>query len=371
MKKHENRIPLPVRLKEDLRKRIEDGYYPPGCKIDSVRKLSAEFKVSNITMQKALRMLESDGMVVSIQSSGIFVNEQFRKDARSARIAFVFPEIAISREIMDMETWALDSEIYRGLLAGGQEYHTQVDFVSAGKEMDPLQFQRMLKQLGKYNALVFAGKQLAELQKTLAQKCLVYEISNEKPPEETIHQITYDIPDSLESLARHAAECGCRTSGVFTCCRTLSGEVPYEVDLFYRKRRKLFQDACARFGLRNTFEHELCVSSGNSQNFPIDFPEESLPDFIFWNHTLSVGAFYEYCQNRNLSVGRDVKVAAIATGITFQGMRPSLTYMRVPMFELAKNIVRKVCVPDEVPDESIKAELIIGESTMNHTEKKE
>ena len=43
-------IPLPQQLKDVLLSRIEQGYYKPGERIDTVRKLAAEFGVSSLTV---------------------------------------------------------------------------------------------------------------------------------------------------------------------------------------------------------------------------------------------------------------------------------------------------------------------------------
>lgn len=143
----ESPVALPRQLKQILQQRIETAYYTPGRKIDSVRKISAEFKVSSLTVQRALKQLESDGFVVSVPASGIFVNDQFAKEKSPVKMAFVFPEAEISQKILPPENWALSSEIYRGLLSGAQKYGAQVDFIYVDKDMELLQMLRQVKRL--------------------------------------------------------------------------------------------------------------------------------------------------------------------------------------------------------------------------------
>ena len=76
---------------------------------------------------------------------------------------------------------------------------------------------------------------------------------------------------------------------------------------------------------------------------------------------------------RTFQIGTELKVAAIASGMTFQGLIPSLTYVKVPMFELAVNIVRDTCrlicdgvSVSELRREKYLAPLIIGKSTMKY-----
>ena len=82
---------------------------------------------------------------------------------------------------------------------------------------------------------------------------------------------------------------------------------------------------------------------------------------------------YEACSELGIQIGTELKVAAIASGMTFQGLIPSLTYVKVPMFELAVNIVRDTCrlicdgvSVSELRREKYLAPLIIGKSTMKY-----
>ena len=70
-------IPLPQQLKDALLARIEQGYYKPGERIDTVRKLAAEFGVSSLTVQKACKLLEDENCLISMPQSGLFVPENF------------------------------------------------------------------------------------------------------------------------------------------------------------------------------------------------------------------------------------------------------------------------------------------------------
>lgn len=62
-------------LKAELSKRITDGVYLPGAKIPSERALVDEFRVSAITVRRAVRDLTVDGLLVSRQGLGVFVTD--------------------------------------------------------------------------------------------------------------------------------------------------------------------------------------------------------------------------------------------------------------------------------------------------------
>jgi GntR family transcriptional regulator len=69
--------PLPpyLQLAEDLRRRIASGSLPPGTRLPSVLGLAAEYQVAQVTVQKALRVLKDEGLVIAYAGYGTFVSE--------------------------------------------------------------------------------------------------------------------------------------------------------------------------------------------------------------------------------------------------------------------------------------------------------
>lgn len=368
-------VALPVQLKRILQQRIESAYYAPGRKIDSVRKISAEFKVSSLTVQRALKSLESDGFVVSVPANGIFVNERFAQEKKAVKIAFVFPEAAISRDKLYLECWALDSEIYRGLLAGAQQYGAKVDFIYVDKDSAPLSLMQQERQLRKFDAVVFVGAQLLELQLELALTMPVFQFSGlftHAAP--SLINVDYDQPAAVESLVAHAAECGCRTAGFITALdKQETDTAGGEQDLYhdFRVRSAYFIECCRRHGLEVPEQFQLEYDSLDSVDVLKDVLLKGHPDFLFCNHTYHMVKLYEACAAAGLRIGKDIRIAAIASGVTFQGLLPSLTYVQVPVFDLAVGVVREVCrmTAENIPAagfvfEKLKAPLVVGKSTV-------
>jgi GntR family transcriptional regulator len=58
-----------------LSTRITDGVYLPGTKIPSERELVSEFRVSPITVRRAIRDLTVDGLLIARQGLGVFVTD--------------------------------------------------------------------------------------------------------------------------------------------------------------------------------------------------------------------------------------------------------------------------------------------------------
>lgn len=70
-----NNLPIYIQVMDEIKKKIFNGSYLFGTKIDSVRDLALEYGVNPNTVQKALSELEREGLLYSKRSSGRFVSE--------------------------------------------------------------------------------------------------------------------------------------------------------------------------------------------------------------------------------------------------------------------------------------------------------
>lgn len=68
-------LPIYLQVAEVIRLRILTGIYPPGSSIPSVRELAQEAAVNPNTMQKALVLLESAGLLYTQRTAGRKVTE--------------------------------------------------------------------------------------------------------------------------------------------------------------------------------------------------------------------------------------------------------------------------------------------------------
>lgn len=64
-----------VQLAAELRDAIKAGEYAPGDRLPSTRRLAEANGISPMTVQHALRQLKNEGLVVSHQGRGAFVQE--------------------------------------------------------------------------------------------------------------------------------------------------------------------------------------------------------------------------------------------------------------------------------------------------------
>jgi DNA-binding GntR family transcriptional regulator len=59
-----------------LRAKIESGELAPGTALPSIVALATEHQVATNTVQKALRILKDEGLIVSVPGYGTFVGEK-------------------------------------------------------------------------------------------------------------------------------------------------------------------------------------------------------------------------------------------------------------------------------------------------------
>lgn len=68
-----------VQVASTLRAAILTGQYAAGDKLPSGPELAAQFKVARMTVQQAIRLLRTEGLIVSRQGSGVFVRERTQR----------------------------------------------------------------------------------------------------------------------------------------------------------------------------------------------------------------------------------------------------------------------------------------------------
>lgn len=77
-------IPRWRQVAEVLRKRIEDGTYPPRTRVPSVIQITAEFGIAGATAQKVLQGLRREGLTYTEPGLGSFVTERTEKPTAEA-----------------------------------------------------------------------------------------------------------------------------------------------------------------------------------------------------------------------------------------------------------------------------------------------
>jgi DNA-binding transcriptional regulator YhcF (GntR family) len=80
-------VPVFLQIKDRIKSDILNAVYKPGEQIPTVRKIALDMSVNPNTVQRALFMLEEEGLIVTEGTTGKFVTEDSEKIEKSKREA--------------------------------------------------------------------------------------------------------------------------------------------------------------------------------------------------------------------------------------------------------------------------------------------
>lgn len=359
-------VALSTQISQVIRSRIQSGQYQPGQRIESIRGLAKELAVSPVTVIKALDVLEAAGQIERIPVKGVFVTKPRQPMRKQLRGCFAFPEKSIDEDINNAETRAMATELYRGLLSHAGVSGVSLEFTHFVDQPSPEVLQDQLAQLEPFDFVIVLGHQLEALQRAAAvQDKLVFQVTGAADTPNfhpKLVRVDYDRLGALDRLVAHVEQMGCATVGVIrTVEKTHSGHV----------RADLFLERCLSRGMTtsNAWDWRINHQKGDCLADLAQYMQQGTPDFIFCSPTRLVNSVYEAAMDLGKVVGRDFQMAGIATGITFTGLIPSFTHVRIPRFEMGQAIVRVAAEAIRHQRTSItmslfETELVPGRSTI-------
>jgi GntR family transcriptional regulator, histidine utilization repressor len=106
-----------LRVKQYLKTQLSQGRWPPGALMPSEAELVAQFGVSRMTVNRALRELQGEGLVERVQGVGTFA-------AQLARVSSTLTIRDLHEEIEERATAALATQL--GLEPGAAVFHTLI-----------------------------------------------------------------------------------------------------------------------------------------------------------------------------------------------------------------------------------------------------
>lgn len=133
-----------ARVKQHLKDALSAGRYPPGSLMPSEAELVARFGVSRMTVNRALRELQAEGLVERIQGAGTFA-AQLHKVSSTLTIRDLHEEIEArghhhSARVLTHRAETAPAALAErlGLVEGASVFHTRVLHLEDG---EPLQLE--------------------------------------------------------------------------------------------------------------------------------------------------------------------------------------------------------------------------------------
>ncbi|WP_431784356.1 GntR family transcriptional regulator [Streptomyces chumphonensis] len=107
MAKHRDKRPVAERIAADIRARIMAGDMPPGMRLPPIATLVDRHGASNVTVQRALTALKTEGLLVGKPGSGVFVREHAPQVVIPA--AYIAPRSGAARS-----RWSIAADDWTG-----------------------------------------------------------------------------------------------------------------------------------------------------------------------------------------------------------------------------------------------------------------
>jgi GntR family transcriptional regulator len=96
--KHESPIPLYIQIKDFIRHNIESGEFAGHTRLPSERKLAQQFDVSRLTVTKALKELELEGLIYAQVGKGTYVTPSAKIDQKLETLSSFTQEMHARRK---------------------------------------------------------------------------------------------------------------------------------------------------------------------------------------------------------------------------------------------------------------------------------
>lgn len=347
-------------LVEDIRKRIEEGVYRPGDKLESENQLVRRYGYSRQTVRQALGVLENEGLIDRRRGSGTYISQAKKQRERTYNIGVV--------------ATYLSDYIFPLIIGGIEEVLTPKGYhITLGVTKNKVDEEnRVLRSFmdRKLDGIIIEGTKSAfpnpnlELYRKLQESEIPVVFFNGYYPdlEHTVYVVTDDRKAGFD-LTRHLWECGCRKIGGFFKSDDMQGH----------RRYSGYTKALAESGCEINDDMVLWYTTSDEERFG----EEDFDRYIYRHYKDCDGIV---CYNdkaaallaaalslRGVKVPDDMMLGSFDNSRISELSAVKLTSMNHPKEELgrtaAKTLLRIIETGKLQPCVSMPMDLVVKEST--------
>jgi DNA-binding LacI/PurR family transcriptional regulator len=353
----DNKVSLYVQVKNGIIKRIRTGEMPPNSKVPSERDLARRYNISRGTAKQALQELEAESYIERIPAKGSFVRDITNEPRRLFNILFPFPEVAISRDVLDYAGFAADMEMYRGMMSSCDKYGARITFQHIPEISSRDELRTQVRGISDFDGAVFFGHQLADLRSELRKHgipCVTICDGDKRIAGTTVE---YNRNEIVAESANHIADAGVQSVGMFASEAGKSLVKENICASIFEERGVEFQSKWI-LKIENDEEKAYRIMK---KLLPEDAAE--LPDLFYAVSQVYSFAFLRLAVERGWRVPEDVGIFGYANNTDLRPTTPMLSHVRVPYFEMGREACR-------VLTEGLRGEFIVpariveGETVM-------
>lgn len=363
----EHEILLYRKVEQELKERLKNGLLKKGSRIPGERQLAEELQVSRGTLRNALEELEKHNFLLRIPGKGTFIRDN-GTTVRNITIGYLFPEPEISLVFQNYCNYAINSEVWRGIMECCAVKGVVASFLPAQPDGSVKKNKEIVKQLKeRCSAVILPSHEFKDLAELLAEEKFPYcftDVVKGHP------YIFYDVEDAAASAARKLLASGCRSVIMLTLKLSRDNKGSYntwatKVEVFKREfaaagcpipEENIIELPCSDVGLLSALREIL------PENAP-------LPDCFFAATPMISFGLLHLAAERHWQIPEKVQLMGYANNMNMRRTIPDLTYIELPHAAIGRNAVEilteKILSGKEIPEKTIlAATLIQGETTI-------
>lgn len=358
---------LCVQLKNILIGEIREGNLKAKERIPGERIIAEKYSVSRGTAVEALKLLEKDGYIERVATKGTFVVDNINDRLTTVNILFPFPEISMSKDVINYSDWVIDTETYSGLLEGAKKYNVSINFQHLEVSEEPSVIMGQLKKIRSFDAIFFISGQHSALMEAMAAENMPYLITDVSGNYSHPITISYQRKKAIKDCADYLADCGYKSIGL------LMNEVR---DSASNWKMSYLQECLKARGLDIPDSAQYYFPE-NEEKALVKLREmlstlDKLPEVFFCESMTSPLAFLKLAHERQWEVGKDIDIMGYAGETALRNTIPSITYLKIPYAEMGREACRllyeKVTKKhNEIIHHELPAPIIAGNSTRKIT----
>ena len=328
--------PLPQQLYKILLERISSGRYPAGKKLDSIRVLAREFKISDRVVNQALELLEKDSLIIREPARGVFVSRCNTVDNKPLRVILVFPEVGILPEVLPVGNWHANTEIYRGMLEVGIAHNTHIHLEYFPEAEDNFALNGQLQRLAGYDAAIFYGDQRRKLRSIAGNEvAVVAAVQFGGPAEYYEHELAvgYSDEELVECLVN-----GIRGRGYRKCgCISVPAWEDDVAFLHWRMMEYCRLGQAAGLEMPEDALLEVALPTVAAEDEIVAFLRREKPDFLFYNSD-DLKLLYNAVSKLSLLPGREIDFMYIGAS----SVCPICSRVTPPFRQIGREMISRI-----------------------------
>jgi len=311
------RIPLYEQVREQLRERCAED---AGGMLPSLRQLSQDMEVNHLTVSRALRDLEAEGLVEVIPRKGIFINPVPQKLEKVELVTFFSEQQQLS-------------DIAAFMMQGMKEVSNGAIVHARSISLPPIPSTKVLLEQFReqeVSAAIFLGAGYLQYPDSLLEACLIYEISREMPvviagcPVESL-ELDCVFGDPRPQLRKYLEEAHGKGLRRFAY---LGSHISRS---HFRERVEAFKEFLLDYGIawnRAFFPPEEENVTHSAQ---LILDQSPLPEVVIAANLHYAFAVVMEAQRRNLEPGKDIHILCFAS--IEEDAKPILPYATVILLD--------------------------------------